>query len=90
LIYLPQLIQIQVLVDKYRTLVHVVNEAVDAIYQLGECGLIDPKRVCIRGVSAGGFATLSTKPEFFAAGTSFYGPSDLVALHHSMPKFQIH
>jgi dipeptidyl aminopeptidase/acylaminoacyl peptidase len=70
-----------------------VNEAVDAVYQLGECGLIDPKRACIRGVSAGGFtflATLSTKPEVFAAGTSFYGLSDLVALHHSMPKFQIH
>jgi dipeptidyl aminopeptidase/acylaminoacyl peptidase len=70
-----------------------VNEAVEVLYQLGKRSLIDPKRACIRGTSAGGFtalATLSTKPGTFAAGVSFCGASDLVKLQSGMPKLMCH
>lgn len=70
-----------------------VNDAADTVSQLGKRGLIDPKRTVIRGESAGGFtalATLSTRPEAFAAGTALFGVSDLVTLQRAMPKFQSH
>jgi dipeptidyl aminopeptidase/acylaminoacyl peptidase len=70
-----------------------VNDSVEAVNQLGKRGLIDPKRTSIRGASAGGFttlATLSTKPEAFAAGAAFCAVSDLVELQCTMPKFQSH
>jgi dipeptidyl aminopeptidase/acylaminoacyl peptidase len=70
-----------------------VNDAADAVNQLGKRELIDPKRAVIRGESAGGFtalATLSTRPEAFAAGAALYGASDLVTLQRAMPKFQSH
>jgi poly(3-hydroxybutyrate) depolymerase len=46
---------------------------------------VDAKRLCIRGVSAGGFTVLSTlcdthRRDLFAAATSMYGISELVTV----------
>ncbi|KAF8589761.1 alpha/beta-hydrolase [Ramaria rubella] len=68
-----------------------VNDAVEAVSQLGAQGLIDPKRTAIRGGSAGGYtvlATLVNKPKVFAAGTSLYGVSDLARLAEDTHKFE--
>ncbi len=59
--------------------------------RLGARGLIDPKRLAIRGGSAGGYtvlATLVTHPSVFSAGTSAYGVSDLLALVEDTHKFE--
>jgi hypothetical protein len=45
----------------------------------------DPKRLCIRGGSSGGYTVLAAlcdaqRADVFAAGTSLYGISDLVAV----------
>jgi dipeptidyl aminopeptidase/acylaminoacyl peptidase len=60
-----------------------------------EFHLIDVKRICIRGGSAGGYtvlASLSIAPgadvEAFAAGASFYGISDLAKLGEDTHKFE--
>ncbi|KDQ57918.1 hypothetical protein JAAARDRAFT_129506 [Jaapia argillacea MUCL 33604] len=53
--------------------------------------LIDPKRLAIRGGSAGGFTTLAAlcfSPATFAAGTSSYGVSDLRKLAEDTHKFE--
>jgi dipeptidyl aminopeptidase/acylaminoacyl peptidase len=47
---------------------------------------VDAKRLCIRGVSGGGFIVLSTlcnaqRPGQIAAGISMYGISELVVVH---------
>ncbi|KAJ8093083.1 hypothetical protein AAF712_002440 [Marasmius tenuissimus] len=54
---------------------------------------VDPKRVVIRGGSAGGFTVLaalcnSSDLKTFAAGTSLYGVSDLAALAETTHKFE--
>ncbi|KAJ8093084.1 hypothetical protein PM082_020567 [Marasmius tenuissimus] len=56
---------------------------------------IDPKRIVIRGGSAGGFAVLSALShssdlKAFASGTSLYGISDLVELVKTTHKFESH
>lgn len=68
-----------------------VEDSVSAIDQLGEQGLIDRKRVAIRGGSAGGYSTLAglvTKPTSYATGTSLYGISDLAMLAGDTHKFE--
>ncbi|KAL0948370.1 hypothetical protein HGRIS_010952 [Hohenbuehelia grisea] len=55
--------------------------------------LIDLKRITIRGGSAGGYTTLasmsiSSEVDFFAAGTSSYGVSDLSKLAEHTHKFE--
>lgn len=68
-----------------------VTDSVTAVRRLGARGLIDPKRVAIRGGSAGGYtvlATLVTQPNVFSAGTSAYGISDLLALVEDTHKFE--
>ncbi|OBZ76925.1 Dipeptidyl peptidase family member 6 [Grifola frondosa] len=53
--------------------------------------LIDPQRTAIRGGSAGGYTALEalcSYPDAFAAGTSSYGISDLVALGEETHKFE--
>lgn len=70
-----------------------VNEAAEAISQLGALGLIDEKRCAIRGGSAGGFTTLSaltTFPDAFAAGAASYGLSDLRRIQVIAHKFESH
>ncbi len=51
---------------------------------------VDPKRLCIRGSSAGGFTVLSALAfyDLFMVGASYYGISDLEGLLTGMPKFE--
>lgn len=70
-----------------------VLDAALAVKELGEKGIIDPKRAVIRGGSAGGFTVLMAlcTPEtagVFAAGNSLYGVSDLNALVEDTHKFE--
>jgi dipeptidyl aminopeptidase/acylaminoacyl peptidase len=58
--------------------------AADALSS-GEHARVDGSRLCIVGGSAGGYTVLATlvdakRPEVFAAGTSMYGISELVAV----------
>ncbi len=55
-------------------------------------GLADPKRLAIRGGSAGGFTTLCalTFRDVFRAGASYYGIGDLAALVSDTHKFESH
>ncbi|KAG8931269.1 hypothetical protein FRC02_002991 [Tulasnella sp. 418] len=68
-----------------------VEDSVTVIEQLGARGLIDVRRVAIRGGSAGGFTVLDAliaKPTVFAAGTSSYGVTDLEMLARDTHKFE--
>ena len=53
---------------------------------------VDPKRVAIRGGSAGGYTTLAalTFGKTFTVGASYYGVSDLAALALETHKFESH
>lgn len=58
-------------------------------------GLVDPKRIVIRGGSAGGYTVLAALANgldvtTFAAGTSSYGISDLKPLGEHTHKFESH
>lgn len=68
-----------------------VEDCATAVKLLGERGLIDPKRVAIRGGSSGGYTVLQAlvvAPDVWAAGASLYGISDLVALADDTHKFE--
>jgi dipeptidyl aminopeptidase/acylaminoacyl peptidase len=68
-----------------------VADAVNAARYLVSEGKADPKRLIIRGGSAGGyttFAALTFRPEVFKAGAGYYGVSDLEALAHETHKFE--
>ncbi|KAJ7152931.1 alpha/beta-hydrolase [Mycena filopes] len=72
-----------------------VEDSIDAARTLSAppYDLIDPKRMFIRGQSAGGFTTLSmlsvwADSSVFAAGTSLYGISDLRLLQKESHKFE--
>jgi acetyl esterase/lipase len=51
---------------------------------------VDPKRIAIRGGSAGGYTTLAalTFTKTFTVGASYYGVSDLTALAQETHKFE--
>lgn len=68
----------------------VVSDAETGVQYLVDKGLADPKRVAIRGGSAGGFATLLAlaTSKTFTAGTSLYGIADLAALVKETHKFE--
>lgn len=53
-------------------------------------GLVDSRRLCIRGGSAGGYTALAalTFHDVFAAGAVYYGISDLAALARETHKFE--
>ncbi len=55
-------------------------------------GKADPKRIAIRGGSAGGYTTLAalTFGKTFTVGASYYGVSDLSALARETHKFESH
>ena len=59
---------------------------------LADAGRADPKRLSIRGGSAGGFTTLAALvfTDVFAAGISLYGIGDLEALTTDTHKFESH
>lgn len=67
-----------------------VQDCADGAKSLIERGLADPKRIAIRGGSAGGFTTLNAlvRSDVFTAGTSFYGIADLKMLEAETHKFE--
>ena len=67
-----------------------VSDCEDAVAHLVARGLADPRRVAIRGGSAGGYTTLAalTRSRTFAAGASHYGIGDLTALAAETHKFE--
>ncbi len=67
-----------------------VDDCVNGARFLLEKGLVDGNRLAITGGSAGGYTTLCalTFRNFFKAGASHYGISDLEALAHDTHKFE--
>ena len=67
-----------------------VEDCVAGALHLAETGRADPKRLAIRGGSAGGYTTLSalTFHDAFRAGASYYGISDLEVLAADTHKFE--
>lgn len=67
-----------------------VEDCVNAARHLAAEGLVDPKRMAIRGGSAGGFTVLTAliQTDVFSAGTSLYGVADLEALATDTHKFE--
>ncbi|MEW6126486.1 MAG: prolyl oligopeptidase family serine peptidase [Acidobacteriota bacterium] len=67
-----------------------VNDCVNAARFLVEQGKADGDRLIIRGGSAGGYTTLAalTFKDFFKAGASYFGISDLEALEQDCHKFE--
>lgn len=69
-----------------------VDDAVSAARFLIERGDVDPARVAIGGGSAGGFTTLAALAfrDFFAAGVSWFGVSDLESFAEKTHKYESH
>jgi dipeptidyl aminopeptidase/acylaminoacyl peptidase len=67
-----------------------VEDCIHAGMYLAEKGYIDPKKIVIRGGSAGGYTTLQAlvHSKVFAAGASYYGVSDLELLIRDTHKFE--
>ena len=67
-----------------------VQDCIHGALHLVRQGKVDPKRLAIRGGSAGGFTTLAalTFHAVFTAGASHYGVSDLEALARDTHKFE--
>lgn len=67
-----------------------VEDCIAGARYLIDKNLVDPKKIFIRGGSAGGFTTLValTKTDLFAAGASYYGVSDLELLLKDTHKFE--
>ena len=65
-------------------------DCVNAARYLAAEGLVDGRRMAIRGGSAGGFTTLCalTFSDVFAAGASYYGIADLATLATDTHKFE--
>jgi dipeptidyl aminopeptidase/acylaminoacyl peptidase len=66
------------------------EDCIVAAGYLADRGLVDPKRMTIRGGSAGGYTTLVVLAfhDEFAAGASYYGVADLSALAEETHKFE--
>jgi len=69
-----------------------VDDCVNCARYLVRKGEADPNRIIIRGGSAGGYTTLAalTFRDFFKAGASYYGVSDLEILAKDTHKFESH
>lgn len=67
-----------------------VSDCAGAALALAKAGLADPKRLSIRGGSAGGYTTLAalTFTDVFTAGVSLYGIGDLPAMATDTHKFE--
>jgi dipeptidyl aminopeptidase/acylaminoacyl peptidase len=67
-----------------------VDDSVNGARYLIERGLVDGNRVAITGGSAGGYTVLRalTSRDFFKAGASHFGISDLEAFHSDTHKFE--
>lgn len=69
-----------------------VDDCINGVKFLIKKGKVDGKRLIIRGGSAGGYTVLCalTFRDFFQAGTSYYGVSDLIKLTEETHKFESH
>lgn len=67
-----------------------VDDCVNGAKYLAERGDVDPERITIRGGSASGYTTLAalTFRDFFKAGASLYGISDLETMATDTHKFE--
>jgi dipeptidyl aminopeptidase/acylaminoacyl peptidase len=67
-----------------------VADCVNAARFLADSGRVDPRRMAIRGGSAGGYTTLCalTFYDLFAAGASYFGVADLVSFTRETHKFE--
>ncbi len=67
-----------------------IDDCVTGALSVADAGLADRARLAIRGGSAGGYAVLRamTTSTAFAAGTSLFGVTDLVALASDTHKFE--
>jgi dipeptidyl aminopeptidase/acylaminoacyl peptidase len=67
-----------------------VSDAVNGARYLIDRGLVDGNRVAITGGSAGGYTVLRamTSTDFFEAGASHFGISDLETFHSDTHKFE--
>lgn len=67
-----------------------VRDCVGCVRALVDAGLADPRRLSIRGGSAGGFTTLAalTSTDVFSAGVSLCGIADLEAMTGDTHKFE--
>lgn len=67
-----------------------VEDCIAAASHMAASGRVDPKRIVIRGSSAGGLTVLSAlaSSDIFAAGTSLYGVTDLRTLAEETHKFE--
>lgn len=67
-----------------------VEDVIAAAKYLIRIGRVDPKRVAIRGASAGGYTVLGalTASDVFRAGADYFGISDMTALAHDTHKFE--
>jgi dipeptidyl aminopeptidase/acylaminoacyl peptidase len=68
-----------------------VGDMVAAARHLVAQGRVDPRRLAIRGGSAGGYtalAALAFHPDAFTAGASYYGISDIEVLARDTHKFE--
>ncbi len=66
------------------------QDCINAARHLADQGLADPKRLAIRGGSAGGYTTLCalTFHDVFAAGASYFGVADAETLARDTHKFE--
>lgn len=69
-----------------------VEDTVAAVNGLVDQGVADPKRLAIRGASAGGLTVLTaiTRNDTFACGVSYYGVADLLKLAMETHDFESH
>jgi dipeptidyl aminopeptidase/acylaminoacyl peptidase len=69
-----------------------IEDCINAARYLVKRGDVDAKRLAITGGSAGGYTTLCalTFRDFFRAGASYFGVSDLEALFRDTHKFESH
>ncbi|HEY1361818.1 MAG TPA: S9 family peptidase [Xanthobacteraceae bacterium] len=67
-----------------------VEDCVNGAKFLADAGRVDGRRCVISGGSAGGYTTLAalTFGDFFQAGASYYGVSDVAALARDTHKFE--
>jgi dipeptidyl aminopeptidase/acylaminoacyl peptidase len=67
-----------------------VDDCVNAARYLADRGRVDPNRITITGGSAGGYTVLRalTTTDFFKAGASHFGISDLEVFHQDTHKFE--
>ncbi|MBX7078594.1 MAG: prolyl oligopeptidase family serine peptidase [Nannocystaceae bacterium] len=69
-----------------------VADCVAAARHVAAAGVVDPRRMIIRGGSAGGFTVLCALAfhDVFAAGASHYGVADVESLVHDTHAFESH